>query len=294
MYHADLLGGIAAKMAGNIPIAWDIQHGTFDSQKNKRMTILTAQVCARLSSWLPARVVCCSEATRLTHISIGYMERKMVVIPNSIDLDIFCPHPLTKVSVRDELGLPADTLLIGLIARFSPEKDHATFVRAAGLFHIFFPDIHFLLCGEGVTWENQELADWIDAAGVRSHAHLLGRRDDIPRLTATLDIATLCSSSEAFGIVVCEAMACTVPCTVTNIGVLADIVGDTGRVVPPRDPQALAAAWQELIEMGAEKRAELGARARQRVEERFSITAAAAQYEALYRELAHAGRNHRS
>jgi glycosyltransferase involved in cell wall biosynthesis len=176
--------------------------------------------------------------------------------------------------------------LIGLVARFDPLKDHSTFAQAAGLLHTHLPDVQFLLCGLGMTWDNHQLVNWIDTANIRTCCHLSGHREDISRILASLDIATLSSYRESFPMVVGEAMACGVPCAVTDVGDAALIVGDTGRVVPPRDPQALAAAWQELIEMGAEKRAELGTRARQRVEERFSFPAIASRYEALYRECA--------
>jgi glycosyltransferase involved in cell wall biosynthesis len=294
MYHSDLIGGVAARLSGSCPVIWGIRSGTLDFQKSSKMTIWVARICAVLSRFLPERVVSCSEASRSIHVSLGYTAKNMIVIPNGVDMEKFWPDPSAKMRVRQELRVPSEALLIGLVARFDPQKDHANFIRAAGFLYTLYPDIHFLLCGDEITWDNQILAHWIDTAGIRAQCHLLGRRDDIPRLTAAMDIASLSSYGEGFPNVIIEAMACGVPCAVTDVGDAALIVGDTGRVVPPRDPQALAAAWQELIEMGAEKRAELGTRARQRVEERFSITAAAAQYEALYRELAHARSNHHS
>lgn len=287
MYHADLVGGLAAKLAGSVPVAWGIHHSNLDSQINKWSTIWTAMACARLSRWLPARIVCCSEASRQVHTQLDYAADKMVVIPNGFDLVVFRPDPTARQSVRQELGIPEKAPLIGLVARFHPQKDHRNFVQAAARFHACAPESHFLLCGDGITWENRELAGWIEAAGIQSQCHLLGRREDIPRLTAALDIAsTAASHGEAFPIVIGEAMACRVPCVVTDVGDSAIIVGETGVVVPPKDPQALATGWRQLLlDMSREERLQLGLAARQRIMERYSLEKIVEQYKRLYESL---------
>jgi len=285
MYHADLIGGIAARLAGDIPVAWGIHHTNLDPESTKRKTIWTAKSCARLSYLLPTQIVCCSEASLHVHAALGYATRKMCVIPNGFDLDAFKPDPAARRAVRSKLGIAEDALLVGLIARFHPQKDHANFVKAAALLHTRVSNAHFLLCGEGITWENQELLRWIEDAGIREHCHLLGRREDIPRLMVALDIASSSSFGEAFPIVLGEAMACGIPCVVTDVGDSTLIVGKTGKVVSARDPAALAHAWQDLIDIGRDARRHLGEMARKRIEENFSLKIIARRYEALYESL---------
>jgi glycosyltransferase involved in cell wall biosynthesis len=291
MYHADLVGGLAARLAGGIPIAWGIHNSDLDPQLAGQMTIWTAMACARLSRWLPTRIVCCSKASQRVHTHLGYVADKMVVIPNGFDPTAFRPDPVARQSVRQELGIPEKALLIGLVARFGSRKDHHNFVQAAARFHACAPESHFLLCGDGITWENPKLAGWIEAAGIQSQCHLLGRREDIPRLTAALDIASTASSyGEAFPLVIGEAMACGVPCVVTDVGDSAIIVGKTGVVVPPKDPQALASGWSQLLlDMSREERVQLGLAARQRIMERFSLGKIVEQYERLYESLVTGG-----
>jgi glycosyltransferase involved in cell wall biosynthesis len=216
----------------------------------------------------------------------------MVVIPNGYDVGTFRPDFGARAIVRKALGLSEDAPIIGMVARFDPQKDHRTFIRAAQMLHRDRPDAHFLLCGMEVTWENQELARWIDDAGLRTHCHLLGRRDDdIANVTAALDIASLSSSyGEGFPNVVSEAMCCSVPCVVTDVGDAALIVGPTGIVVPPRNPEALAAAWRTMLEMGCEGRRPMGIAARQRIKERFDIAEITGRYEHLFEELARGAR----
>jgi glycosyltransferase involved in cell wall biosynthesis len=250
-------------------------------------------VNARLSRRIPARIVCCSEATRRVHVQMGYASDKMLVIPNGIDLGRFRPDPRARRSVRAELGLDSEAPLIGMVARFHPLKDHSTFVQAASRLAQLL-DVHFLLCGAGIDVENAELASWIEQAGLSDRFHLLGRREDTPRLFASLDLSTLSSRSEAFPLVVGEAMACGVPCVVTDVGDAAVIVGTTGIVVPPQDPGALAEAWRRLIEDGPELRRRLGDLARQRIEERYGLADVVTEYECLYRSLAQGDRGQKT
>ncbi len=288
MYHADLVGGLAARISVSAPVIWGIRNGVLEPHGNKRSTIWTAKLCARLSGVVPRRIISNSEKARRFHESLGYRRDKLVVIPNGFDVSVFRPDSAARDSLRSELGLPAETLLIGLVARFDPQKDHRNFVEAARLLQGRVPEVHFVLCGEGIDRDNAELAAWIYAAGRPERFHLLGRRDDIPRVTAALDVAACASYAEAFPNVLGEAMACGVPCAATEAGDSALIIGDTGSVVPTKSPRSLAEAWSKLLDMGAAGRRKLGEKARQRIQENFNLTAICAQYEALYREVARA------
>jgi glycosyltransferase involved in cell wall biosynthesis len=286
LYHADMIGGLAATVAGVRALAWGIHMSYLDTQSSKRTTMWTVKACARLSHYLPRKIICCAQSSQRVHAEIGYAAEKMVVIPNGFDLERFKPDRAVRSSVRQELGIPDEAPLIGLIGRFHPQKDHHHFVRSAALLHARLPEAKFLLCGDGIDWQNQALAGWIEEAGLRDSFYLLGRRQDTHRICAALDILALSSAyGEAFPMVVGEAMACGVPCVVTDVGDSALMVGDTGRVVPAKDPGALATAWLELITIGPAARHELGAAARQRIEKYYSIALIAAQYTHLYQEL---------
>jgi glycosyltransferase involved in cell wall biosynthesis len=271
MYHADLIGGLAAKLAGGIPVAWNIRHTDLRAGSSRRLTIYTMRMCAQLSNWLPTKIVCCSEASRKVHSALGYAAQKMVVIPNGLDLTLFRPDSAARESVRKELNVSDHALIIGIVGRFDPQKDHRNFIQAAALLSCDGMDVHFLFCGDDMTWNNPELASWFRGTDIRERCHLLGRRDDIPRLTAALDIACVSSSfGEGFPNVIGEAMSCEIPCVVTDVGDSALIVGKTGRVVPPRDAKALAASLRELIDLGWDGRKKLGAAARNRVKEHYA------------------------
>jgi len=283
MYHADLAGGLAARFARSIPVAWNIRHSDLDPDHMKKRTISVANWCARLSQRLPDRIVCCSRASLETHAAIGYDRDRMVVIPNGFDTSQFVPDSSARGSLRKELGMERDAPLIGLVARYHPQKDHATFVRAAGILHAEIPGVHFVLCGNGVTAGNRDLAEMIGEAGLEGTAHLLGQRADITRIQASLDIASSSASSgEGFPNIIGEAMSCGVPCVVTDTGDSSEIVGDCGIVVEQGEPEALAAGWKEILAMNLEARGALGVRCRERIEKNYEIGAVTARYEVLY------------
>lgn len=289
MYHADLIGGLAAKLAGSPPVAWNIRNGTLASAFSKRMTREIARANARLSGVLPAAIVCCAESAKQIHIEIGYDARRMIVIPNGYELDRFRPDPDARARIRAEHDIPHDARVVGLVARYHPQKDHPTFFDAVAQVAQRFPDVHFLLCGQRVTLENADVRLMVEGTGAAARCHLLGYRADMPAIQASLDIACLCSQGgEGFPNVVAEAMACGAPCVVSDVGEAASIVGDTGRVAPAGNGPALAAGIGELLELNVEERRLLGQRARQRIVENYDIGQFMARYDALYDQLASA------
>ena len=285
MYHANLLGGIAARLAGVRNVVWNIRAAQLEAKSEKRSSILIARASGRLARLLCRRIVTNSDEARRVHEAFGYPPRLFDVIPNGFDLDLFHPSEEARADVRAELGIAGDATLVGMIARFHPGKEHRTFLAAAGRLAAGRPDVHFLLAGDGVTSENPALAEPIREHQLEGRVHLLGRRADVPRLFAALDLSALTSAYEAFPNVLGEAMACAVPCVSTDVGDAAEIVGDTGVVVPVRDADALVTAWNRLLGESVEERRGRGARARERVRERYSLSAIASRYLALYREL---------
>ena len=282
MYHSDLIGGLVGKIL-KIPVIWNIRHSNLKPKYNKKTTIWTAKICAKFSKTLPEKIICCSYASKNVHSKLGYDKNKMVVIPNGFDLDIFFPDRKGREKIRKELGIDEKTIVVGFFARFDPLKDHKNFFEAAKIVHKVYPDVHFLLCGDGINWENKKLREWIKKSGVEKITHLLGRQDDMKNIYNSIDVFCSSSFSEGFPNVIGEAMACGVPCVVTDVGDSAIIVKDTGFVVPPKKPQALAKAIIKVIEMGKEKRRELGKKARDRIRQNFLIEKVAKRYENLYR-----------
>lgn len=282
MYHGNLAASLAA---GSGSVVWGIRQSLYGLDKERVLTRWVIRLGAVMSRY-PRAIVYNSRTSAHQHEVFGFDSSRTCIIPNGFDTEAFRPDENARISIRQELGLSNNEVLIGLIGRYHPMKDHRNFLNAAALLGKEFPDTHFLLAGCEVNTGNPALSAMIEEFGLSNRVLLLGERRDIPQLNAALDIASSASAwGEGFANVIGEAMSCGVPCVVTDVGDSAWIVGDTGRVVARRDPVALATAWKSLIMLGRDERHVLGIRARQRVIEKFSLESVVKQYEDLYESL---------
>jgi glycosyltransferase involved in cell wall biosynthesis len=285
MYHGNLAAQIVSFALGNkIPVTWSIHSSIAPEILANPIRKALIEIGSKLSRF-PARILFVSKASQQQHQSLGYATEKCLTIPNGFDTEIFRPHPAARQELRAKLGLDADTITIGSIARYHPVKDHPNFLHAAAKLHQNYPDIHFVMAGANIDRSNQTLQLLIQELNLSHRVHLLGAQQDIPTLMAGLDLVTSASYSEAFPTIVGEAMSSGVPCVVTDVGDSAWMVGSTGRVVPPQSAADLAAAWQESIELGSAGRLALGVAARARTIEHFSLRAMVERYQSLYEHI---------
>ncbi|MGB6297220.1 MAG: glycosyltransferase [Rivularia sp. (in: cyanobacteria)] len=283
MYHGNIASALAKlSLFFQVPMLWSIHHSINSLSSEKRLTASIIKLGAYLSRFSASNIFV-SQTSRQQHEKLGYRSKHNCVIPNGFDTSIFVPSSKAKSEIKFELSLPEDSILIGKMGRYHPMKDHSNFLKAAALISHKYSNVYFILAGTGVDKDNRNLAELIKELNLVEQIKLLGERHDMPRLIAALDIATVASAyGEAFPLIVGEAMSCGVPCAVTNIGDSALIVENTGRVVAPKNPEAMAQAWQELIEIGTENREALGKAARVRIQKLFSLDSVVSEYEKLY------------
>jgi glycosyltransferase involved in cell wall biosynthesis len=254
MYHGCLVATLAKFMRLKpLPMIWNIRQSLYDLKLEKRGSALVIRALAKLS-WLPQRITYNSQLSAQQHEAVGYSKKSTQLIANGFDLAKWQPGTPTRA-------------LIGRFGRNAPMKDYPTFIAAAKLIHAKHPEAKFIIVGA----ETETL-------DVPSFIEVLGERHDLPQLTASLNIAVSSSAfGEGFPNVIGEAMACAVPVVATDIGDTRWVMGETGRVVPPRDPQALANACLEILDKGFTK----DLAARERIERHFSLTSVLGQFESL-------------
>lgn len=260
-------------------MVWGIRHSNWgDSQLNIEKgnklskwvgsTLYLEQKLARFADLIIAN----SYAGQKYHLSKGFPEKTLIMIPNGIDVDYFQPDPEAGVIIRQEWGVSADRILIGLVGRLHPMKDHPTFLKAAALLFQERQDVHFVCVGGGQQQDYAiQLSELANQLGIADQVIWAGARVDMSEVYNALDIFVSASAyGEGFSNAIGEAMACGRPCVVTDVGDSALIVGDQGIVVPPSDPQALKTALlQSIVDPITENKAQ--SKIRQRIVENFSV-----------------------
>ncbi len=282
----NLAGALTVWLSGGRKLVWNIRNVTPPKEGVSLATRIASRACAVLSNY-PNLILSNSEAGMNSHIASGYSARKWRVLPNGFDCDRFKPDIRSRRAVRDELGIPLDASVIGIVGRYTQLKDHLTFIRAATRFHTTRPETFFIMIGEGLDESNAALTSHDNLPWQHGRLKLLGKRPDVQRIYPAMDIFTLTSLGEGFPNVVGEAMSCGIPCVVTTTaGDAPKIVDDTGICVRPSDPDAIVSAWVKLLQQSSDDSLLRGERARMRIQRYYSVEAVALEYERLYLELA--------
>jgi glycosyltransferase involved in cell wall biosynthesis len=284
MYHANLIGGVAARLAGIKSIFWGIRHGNLNSGVVKNSTILIARIGGLLSRYVPVRIISCSRRAVGVHVAQGYLSDRFITIPNGYDVLDFSSEVGARERLRAEWGISNNQVLIGMVARFDPQKDHANLLNALAKLKLKETPFMCALIGSGMDANNEMLHHLIEKFGLRNNIILLGRRDDIGCVMRALDLHALSSLGEAFPNVIAEAMICGTPCVCTDVGESAYIVGETGWIVDPGDSGQFANALQEALECRLNKTAWLNRQksAIDRINSHFSIEHMAIAYQAVW------------
>lgn len=286
MYHGNLAAWTATRLVQPRPaLAWNVRQSLAGLDHERGLTRLVIRANARLSSAADA-IVNNSRASATQHADRGFDARRVEIIPNGFDTDVFRPDEEARAEVRAQLGIAPGSLVAGMVARFDPVKRHDLFLDAVARARRDGLDVHALLVGSGIVQENAALARRITRERLDGSVHLLGARHDVARLLPALDVLVSASWTEGFPNAVGEAMACGVPCVVTDTGDCAAMVGDAGVVVPPGDGAALARALPEMLRRPAHERSAMGARGRTRIAADYTLAACTARYAALYAKLA--------
>ena len=217
MYHADFVGGLAAKSVGIEKIIWGIRT-TDVSVGRSKLTMALRKICALLSYYVPTKIVCAAEAARVVHEKVGYDPKKMIVIPNGFELDKLQATEQKRIVLRKELGILDDEVVIGSVGRFNPIKNQRLFVEVAALLSKVNPKLKFMLVGRDNTTDNKELMEWIENYNLTDKFLLLGQRSDVPICLKSMDIFCLHSKTEGFPNVLAEAIILEKYVLSTNVG----------------------------------------------------------------------------
>lgn len=283
MYHGNLAATVGAQLMGfKGPVLWNVRHSLHDMRHEKPVS----RLIIRLNAWLSRRsrvIIFNSLASIEQHQALGFPADRCVFVPNGVDCDLNRPKPELRNEVRAELDIEASAPLIGMIARYHPQKDPGNLLKALTIVKERLPDVRLIIAGERFDHENEPVLTAIAELDLVDRVQLLGRREDIPRLLAAIDVVALPSAwGEGFPNALGEAAAAGVPSVATDIGDAARVVGDGGRIVPPRDSEALAAALTGILSLDPDERRQIGEVARQHITSHFELGVIAKRFAALH------------
>lgn len=276
---------VYASLAGVIlstPVV-SVLHGQTDIPHSDRFISLKSAIVRKGSR----KVVFVSERLQ-NHLAprLGLTRSQCVVVPNGVDTGVFSPRP--DRSLRVELTLPDDAVLVGAIGNIRSPKAYDVLLRAAHLIVNRSPRLHFVIAGDCANTLGDELAELCRKLDIDDHVTFLGLRSDIARILNNLDIFVLSSRTEGFSIACVEAMACGVPVIATRSGGPEEILeGEAGILVPTGDPAAIADALERVVS-SSDLAPTLAATALRRVHQEYSLGKMLSRYEALLASVARA------
>ncbi len=280
MVHSNVMAALMT--ARSTPLIWGIRESGPGPGAGAIMRRFVYGL-SRMMSRRPQVVVANSQAGLEYYRDYGYRVDEWQMIPNGIDTEWFRPSPEMRVSMRAGQGLDPQTFVVGRAARYHPKKDFQTFLHAAALVAGRHADTRFLLAGAGVDEDNEELMRLISELGIESRVRLLSRFDDPRPFYASCDVIVSSSAwGEGFPNVIAEAMACGVPCVVTDSGDSATLVGRKDHVVDPAVPEQLARGIESIMALAPLQREELGAASRTRIVKGYSLEKAVRRHQELY------------
>ncbi|MFL6725440.1 MAG: glycosyltransferase [Sphingomicrobium sp.] len=263
---ANVIAALVARAVPKTRLVWSVRSADVDLSKYDWLHT-TIYLVERAISGAPDLIIANSNKGMDYAIAQGFPAFKFAIVPNGIDVARFSADPQIRSVQRASWGVADEQIAIGTLARLDPMKDHVTFLHAAALAARQRSDLRFLCIGDGA--EEARLKSLVVELDITDRVTFTGQADASAALNA-LDIACSSSITEGFPNAIAEAMACGLPCVVTDVGDSAFIVGDNGVVVPRSDPKALAAA---LLDQASRLVSHDAARARARIVGNFSVDA---------------------
>ena len=284
MYHSDLIGGLFARIFTSSKVVWGVR-STFIPQRLFSFTFWLVRLCSIFSYILPHAIICCANSSKDHHLKLGFAKAKMIAIPNGYDFSSFYPFIKLKHKARRDLGFLQHDLVLGMVGRYDPLKDHENFIRAASMLSVHIPNVRFCIIGRNISWTNKKLISLIDRHDLKDRIMLFGESKQVPYFLSAMDIFCLSSLSEAFPNVLVEAMAMNLPCVVTNAGDASIILSDNKNVVPVANPELLAKALLKLCLLNKAKREAIGKMNRIKVSQKYGIADIEKKYTSCYTRL---------
>lgn len=270
LYHSDLVGFFISKVLLRKKLIWNVRHSNLDKSANKKTTLLIVKLNARLSRYVDC-ITYNSNKAKYVHNKIGYTGNRNVVLSNGFELNKFTINNLSRKKLRKNFDIHDSEKVLITVGRWDPQKDYDNLLKSLGILRQNNINFRLIMVGTNLDWKNIALKKLIERYNLAENVLLLGRQGNIPELLSVADIYVSSSLGESFSNSIGEAMACQLPCIVTDVGDSAIIVGDCGEIVPSQNSEELSNELSYYIKMDNENLQRIGKKARKRVVENYDI-----------------------
>ena len=282
MYHSDLFGGVIARLAGVKVVLWNVRSSSFKIPLISHSSLLTSRINALISSFLPNKIICCGKYTAQCHVKQGYDSSKIKIIFNGVDTNLFSPNSKKRNLVRMKYKINSHTILFGMIARYTPEKDHKSLLKALSLCNNLDQEWKCILCGKDMDYNNYELVEIINSLNLSQKIHLIGTQINVNEIYNALDLHILSSRSEGSPNCLTEALSSGVPCISTSVGDAQFILKKRDWIVNPNNHYQLAKVIKKFINLSESERAKISESSRKLIKSEFSLSKMIESYDNLY------------
>lgn len=285
MYHSNLLGGIAAKLAGINKIVWSIHNFNVDKGMIKTSTRILIRISAIFSYLIPKTIICCSQNSLETHSALFYKNSKLFFLPNGVDDSLFKHSIIGREQVRKEFQIKEHEIVVGLVGRYDVQKNQLGFLKALSKNKKIAKRYTYFFVGRGNDSENKSLVEKIYEFELEDKIKLLGEREDIQHILSAMDIFVLPSLGEAFPISLCEAMLCEVPSIATDVGDINFILDGILNPIQTNDLDSITSIIHAIASMPVVERRKIGQKLRDRIVKSFSMDIVSKKHLNLYESI---------
>lgn len=277
MYHCDFIGIFIKIIFPKVKVVWNVRHSNLIKKVDKNTTIHLAKILGFLS-FVPNHIICGSQAAAEQHIKLGYKKKKIIVIPNGFDTNIFSPNERLRNNTRKDLGVGENMFLIGHIGREKKIKNQKSLIDAFSSIHIKHKNTMLILIGKGIKekYSNHPLVK-------EKRIILLNEQKEVQQYLRAFDLFVLPSLSEGFPNVLGEAMSCGVPCVSTDVGDSAKIVGNPNLIAQRNSTINLSDKIQYWLNLTYSEKENLKKVSRERILNFYSIEKVVEMYLNAYR-----------
>lgn len=281
MFHSELIGLFIKLFNRKIKLFWNVRNSTSEwlilKRRNRLIFNLLKYGSKRVDKIFVNSKVEINELGKL-----GYPKEKLTYIPNGFNTEIILTDKLiARNNIIKRFNLHEDAILLVMVARYHPQKDHKNLITAFSMLFLEEPNTHLVLIGNGF---DKEFLNNIDQNNLTSCIHFYGVTNNIYEVLPGFDIGVLSSYTEAFPNVIGEYMMASLTVIATDVSDVKEIIGENGFIVPIRDPESLYKELIKVVRMSKVERELIGEKAYRRIVENYPIKGIYEKYISYYKE----------